>query len=167
MILPSADGADLLSPRLHEVVEGLGVTLPAVPSVTTSQLEEMYWGRFVVDSRQVEVEVLARLLRRTFRHHRILAGMLQDWVIAVAVVDLQAEVQIADEDKVSVRLLRRIFCYRLLVDLLRDVVIEVDVEDGVIAGAVVAVVAVEVMHYDSEVILSSASIKAIWSGDHS
>jgi PAS domain-containing protein len=164
MILPSADGADLLSPRLHEVVEGLGVIPPAVPSVTISQLEETYWGRFVVDLQQVEVEVLARLLRRTFRHHRILAGMLQDGVIAVAVVDLQAEVQIADEDKVSVRLLRRIFRYRLLVDLLRDVVIEVDVEDEVIAGAVVAV---EVMHYDFEVILSSASIEAIWSGDHS
>jgi hypothetical protein len=46
----------------------------------------------VVDLRQVEVEVLARLLRRTFRHHRILVEMLQDRVIAVAVVDLQAEV---------------------------------------------------------------------------
>jgi hypothetical protein len=48
------------------------------------------------------------------------------------------------------------------VDLLRDVVIEVDVEEGVIAGAVVAV---EVMHYYSEVVLSSAIIEAIWSGD--
>jgi hypothetical protein len=42
-----------------------------------------------------------------------LVGLLQDGVIAVAVVDIQAQVQIADEDEVSVRLLHRIFRYRL------------------------------------------------------